>query len=91
MTKRAMERTQRTRTEIIATILQAAIGGGAKMQKLQYSAYMSYGMLKEYLAVLIESGLVKQDSKTRTFQTTPEGVEFLKTHSRLVELMKVKS
>ena len=89
--KKGMERTPRTRNEIIASILESANGGGANMQKLMYNAYMSHGILKKYLALMIEIGLVEQDSISRTFQTTSEGIQFLRIHNRLVELMRVRS
>ena len=44
----------RSRTEIVAMILEAANGGATKT-KIMYKAFLSYAQLKEYLSVLIEN------------------------------------
>jgi predicted transcriptional regulator len=48
----------RSRTDITAQILEAANGGVTKT-KIMYKAFLSYAQLKEYLAVLIENGLLE--------------------------------
>jgi predicted transcriptional regulator len=50
----------RSRTELASYILEAANGGATKT-KIMYKAYLSYAQLKEYLAVLIENGLMTRD------------------------------
>ena len=45
--------TYRSRTEIVAMILDAANGGTTKT-KIMYNACLSYNQLKEYLTMLIE-------------------------------------
>ena len=42
----------RSRTEIVGNILDAANGGATKT-KIMYTAFLSYNQLKEYLSVLI--------------------------------------
>ena len=44
----------RSRTEIVAMILDAANGGTTKT-KIMYFAFLSYDQLKEYLSILIEN------------------------------------
>jgi predicted transcriptional regulator len=39
----------RNRTEIIASVLEAAKGTGASKTKIMFTAYLSYEQLKEYL------------------------------------------
>jgi len=46
----------RSRTEIVGNILDAANGGTSKT-KIMYTAFLSYGQLKEYLSILIENNL----------------------------------
>ena len=43
----------RSRTEIVAMILEAANGGISKT-KIMYHDFLSYDQLKEYLSILIE-------------------------------------
>ena len=48
----------RSRTEIVAMILEAANGGATKT-KIMYKAFLSYNQLREYLSVLIENNLIE--------------------------------
>ena len=47
----------RSRTEIVSMILEAANGGTTKT-KMMYNAFLSYNQLREYLSVLIENNLI---------------------------------
>ena len=77
----------RSRTEIVALILEAANGGATKT-KIMYKAYLSYAQLKEYLSVLIENNLIEYLEGTRTFKTTEKGLNVLKMHNEMVELLQ---
>jgi predicted transcriptional regulator len=70
----------RSRTEIVGNILDAANGGASKT-KIMYTAFLSYNQLKEYLSVLIENNLIEYRDGTQTFKTTEKGLFFLKTHN----------
>ena len=48
----------RSRTEIVGSILDAANGGVSKT-KIMNIAFLSYGQLKEYLSILIEKNLLE--------------------------------
>ena len=48
----------RSRTEIVAMILDAANGGTTKT-KIMYKAFLSYAQLREYLSVLVENNLIE--------------------------------
>jgi predicted transcriptional regulator len=48
----------RSRSDIVGLLLDAANGGGATKTKLMYKAYLSFNQLREYLAFLIENGLI---------------------------------
>ncbi len=50
----------RSRTDIVATILETADGGATKT-KIMYSAYLSYAQLKEYLSMLLENELLEYE------------------------------
>jgi predicted transcriptional regulator len=77
----------RSRTEIVSNILDAANGGTTKT-KIMYKAYLSFTQLKEYLSVLIENNLIEYIDGTSTFKTTEKGLNFLKMHNEMGELLQ---
>jgi len=77
----------RSRTEIISNILDSANGGASKT-KIMYKAYLSYNQLKEYLTILIENNLIEYLDGTRTFKTTEKGLNYLKMHNEIGELLQ---
>ncbi|HET8856670.1 MAG TPA: winged helix-turn-helix domain-containing protein [Nitrososphaeraceae archaeon] len=77
----------RSRTEIVSSILDAANGRATKT-KIMYIAFLSYVQLKEYLSVLIENNLLEYLEGTRTFRTTEKGLNFLKMHNEIGELLQ---
>jgi predicted transcriptional regulator len=77
----------RSRTEIVAMILEAAIGGATK-SKIMYKAFLSYAQLREYLSVLIENNLLEYLEGTQTYKTTEKGLNFLKMHNEIGELLQ---
>ena len=77
----------RSRTEIVAMILEAANGGATKT-KIMYKAFLSYAQLKEYLSVLTENNLIEYLDVTQTFKTTEKGLNYLKMHNEMGELLQ---
>ena len=77
----------RSRTEIVAMILDSANGGATKT-KMMYKAFLSYHQLKEYLLMLIENDLIEYINGTQTFRTTEKGLKFLKMHNEIGELLQ---
>jgi predicted transcriptional regulator len=76
----------RSRTEIVSMILEAANGGATKT-KIMYKALLSYNQLKEYLSVLIENNLIEYLEGNKTFKTTEKGLNLLKIHNEMAELL----
>jgi predicted transcriptional regulator len=76
----------RSRTEIVAMILEAANGGATKT-KIMYKAFLSYAQLREYLSVLIENNLLEYLEGTQTYKTTEKGLNFLKKYDEIQELL----
>ena len=64
----------RSRTEIIALILEAANMGVTKT-KMMYSAYLSYAQVTEYIAFLSEKDLIKFDPTKATYTLTEKGLQ----------------
>ena len=78
----------RSRTEIVGNILDAANGGTSKT-KIMYSAFLSYSQLNEYLSILIENNLLEYLDGTNKFKTTEKGLIFLKIHNEIGEFLQV--
>jgi predicted transcriptional regulator len=77
----------RSRTEIVSSILDAANGGTTKT-KIMYIAFLSYNQLNEYLSILIENNLLEYLDGTKTFKTTEKGLNYLKMHNEIGELLQ---
>lgn len=80
----------RSRTDIVATILEAANGGSTKT-KIMYKAYLSYAQLKEYLSILIENGLLEYEEGNREYKTTEKGLRFMGTYSEIGEMVSLET
>jgi predicted transcriptional regulator len=78
----------RSRSDIVSHILEAANGGTTKT-KIMYVAYLSYAQLKDYLAVLMENGLIEHDKAKQQYRTTPRGMTFLKAYRQMGQMMTV--
>ena len=76
----------RSRTEIVSMILEAANGGETKT-KIMYFAFLSYNQVKEYLSILIETNLIEYLDGDNKYKTTEKGLFFLKMHNELEELL----
>jgi len=62
----------RSRLDIIVTILDIAINGSSRT-KIVYNAYLSNAQLKEYLSILIAKGLLGQIDEN-VYKTTKKGI-----------------
>ena len=77
----------RSRTEIVSMILEAANGGATKT-RIMYKAFLSYAQLKEYLSVLLENNLMEYLEGLQSYKTTEKGLNLLKLHNEIVELLQ---
>ena len=77
----------RSRTDVIARILQAANDHGEDISKtrLVYSTFLSFTQLKEYLAILIQNGLLEYWEGTQTYRITEKGLKFLNVYEQMRE------
>ena len=76
----------RSRTDIVALILEATTEGAAKT-KIMYKAFLSYSQLKEYLSILLERELIEYFEKEQIFRITDKGRRFLHLYSKVMELI----
>jgi predicted transcriptional regulator len=79
----------RSRTEIVAIILQSARTGATKT-KIMYQAYLSYAQVKEYLRFLQENNLIKYEEGTQLFKITDKGRHFLNAYDEISDLVSLK-
>jgi predicted transcriptional regulator len=78
----------RSKTEIVAEILQAAKGpNDVTKTRIMYRTFLTYWQLEDYLAILIRSGLLEYLEATHTYKTTERGLKFLKIYEKMEELV----
>jgi predicted transcriptional regulator len=78
----------RSRSEIVYQILVSAKElEGVTKTRILYKSYLSYAQLKEYLKVLIDSGLLEHIPVSNTYRTTGKGVKMIETYSKMNELV----
>ena len=56
-------------------------------QKLCTKLFLSYGQLKGYLFILVENNLIEYLDAVHKFKTTEKGLNFLKMHNQIGELL----
>ncbi|HEX5187504.1 MAG TPA: winged helix-turn-helix domain-containing protein [Nitrososphaeraceae archaeon] len=77
----------RSRTEIVAMILDSANGGATKTN-IMYKSFLSYTQLREYLSILIENHLLEYYGDNKILRTTEKGLKFLEIHNEIGELLQ---
>ena len=65
-----------------------ATNGGATKTKIMYIAFLSYTQLKEYFSILTENKLIEYLEGAHKFKTTEKGLNFLKIHNEIGELLQ---
>ena len=75
----------RSRTEIITTILKAAMTGTTKT-KIMYIAFLSYSQLTSYLKLLGENKMISYDDGLQIYRTTEKGTKFLGMADEISEM-----
>ncbi|TLX98594.1 MAG: hypothetical protein E6K89_00940 [Thaumarchaeota archaeon] len=80
---------RRGRTEIMASLLEAAKEEKSRTH-LMYASELDSRGLKKYLNFLISNNFVELQSRSTTrYRITAKGLEFLETHRRLESLQSV--
>ncbi len=78
---------RRSRVEILAYILEAAIGGSNKT-KIVYSTNINFKVLNENLELLIDRKFIEVFGKQ--FITTKLGMEFLEIYKKMTGLLDLE-
>jgi len=79
----------RSRSDIVGLLLDAANGGGATKTKLMYKAYLSFNQLREYLALLVENGLIEYQEGMQTYRTTGKSIRLLQIQNTMDEIAPI--
>ena len=79
----------RSSSDIVELLLDAANGGGATKTKLMYKAYFSFNQLREYLALLVENGLIEYQEGMQTYRTTGKGIQLLQIQNTMDEIAPI--
>jgi predicted transcriptional regulator len=77
----------RSKNDIIASILEVANGNTVRTAEIQFKAYLSHDLLKEYLVLLLKTDLLEYIEGERTFKSTPKGMRFLHMHNQMSEMI----
>jgi predicted transcriptional regulator len=76
----------RSRTEIVAMILDSAIAGATKT-KIMYKAFLSYNQLKEYLSYMAENDLIRYEEGTQLYRITDKGRKYIQVYTEIDEMV----
>ena len=76
----------RSRTEIVAMILESARSGATKT-KIMYKAYLSYTQVKEYITFLQDNELLAYEEGTQLYKISEKGYKFLHSYGEISELV----
>lgn len=80
---------RRTRIDILATILSAALNDKLKT-RIMFKASLNYNQAEKYFDFLIKAGLLRKgmSGKRASYKTTDKGAEFIAKYKALKELIE---
>ncbi|HJT48805.1 MAG TPA: winged helix-turn-helix domain-containing protein [Nitrososphaeraceae archaeon] len=77
----------RSKEEIAALVLEAIVNTHRPTQTMiMYKAYLTHVQLKEFLASLMEMGLIEYHKLERIYTITEKGMHFLEVYNQLNQL-----
>ena len=80
----------RTRVEILASILKVASRKGTLKTHIMYRANLSHRQLERYLGFLMQNGMIvrveDEEYGTSFYKVTEKGTEFLKDYAHLSQI-----
>jgi predicted transcriptional regulator len=78
----------RSRSEIVGEILTSAGElEGVTKTRIMFNAYLSFAQLKDYLAILMENGLLEYLPESNRYRTTSKGVRMIDAWKRVNDLL----
>ena len=76
----------RSRINILSSILESAIGGETRI-KIMYKSYLSYAQLREYLSILLKSSLLEYEEGREIYRTTKKGLRYMATCEKIDKMV----
>ena len=77
----------RSKEEIAALILEAIVNTDRPTQTMiMYKAYLTHVQLKQFLASLMEQGLIEYHTLERIYTITEKGMHFLEVYNQFTQL-----
>ena len=77
----------RSKEEIAALVLEPIVNTPRPTQTMiMYKAYLTHVQLKEFLASLMEKGLIEYHKLERIYTITEKGIHFLEVYNQLNQL-----
>lgn len=61
--------------------------GGVPKTKLMYEAFLSFAQLKDYLALLLENGMLEYDPQTKKYVTTQKGKQMIRSYQKINDMV----
>jgi predicted transcriptional regulator len=81
----------RTKTDIIARIIEVAKERPVTKTRIAYDCFLSYDLLNEYLKTLTMSDLLKFNKRDKTYIATKRGLSYLNLYVILGKYLKSRS
>ena len=75
-TRKRLYKKHRSKEEIVANILKAALKKTTKT-RIMRRAYISYNLLQKYLSYASVSGLILYDHRSNEYQISSKGIQYL--------------
>ena len=87
-----MQRQQRSKSENILDILRSIRNcPGTRISQIMYETCIPHNQLKEYLALMIQNGLIIHVKEERTFRITDYGMNVHKLYNEMGQLLVYNS
>jgi predicted transcriptional regulator len=77
----------KNRIDVIKSVLNTANGNGVNQSEILSKANISHGIFKEYLSLLLESGLIEIIRHTGSYRTTEKGIQFIDICNKMKNLI----
>ena len=78
----------RSRTDIVAIILDSASTRPISKTRLMYMAYVPYEQMKSLVPILVENNLLSFDKQTHQYHTTSKGLQYLKLYDSMKQCVE---
>lgn len=82
-----MQYCYRNRIDIIASILDTANGNEVKQLEILNKAKLTHRIFKDYLFLILQSGLIEYIRHQRTYKTTEKGIRFINICDKMNNLI----